>query len=376
EFEQDITKAWVVTGAARFERFSDFGDSSTYKLSSRFKASENISFRGAVSTGFKAPHLAQSYTSTTTINFNNFVASTVRLLPVSHPVARLLGAVDLKPAQSQNATVGAVVTSGSFSASVDAYRIELKDRLALSTQFSSSALTGRLSSLGFPGIDAVQFMTNAIDTTTTGVDVTSSWRWNLKEQGVVTATAAANVNKTSIDRIAGTPKPLADIGITASLFDLTQQIRVTDSSPKNKMSLALNWKRNELAANLNLVRYGQVSTVANTGLSQARIDALTPGFDVKLLPTTPASANSVVIQNFGPRLITDLSLSYPIKKINLTAGVNNLFDVYPEKNLKSTAASVASGTNGSDNAGIFPYPYISPFGYTGRAYFLKAEYRF
>ena len=56
--------------------------------------------------------------------------------------------------------------------------------------------------------------------------------------------------------------------------------------------------------------------------------------------------------------------------------MNNLFDVYPDKNLGSTVASVAAGTNGSDNAGIFPYPYISPFGYTGRAFFAKAEMKF
>lgn len=376
ELEQDITKNWVVTGAARFERFSDFGDSSTFKLSSRLKVADGLSLRGAVSSGFKAPHLAQSYTSTTTINFNNFVPSTVRLLPVSHPVARLLGAVDLKAAESTNATIGTVITRGSFSTSIDAYRITLKDRLALSTQFASAALTSRLAGLGFPGIDAVQFMTNAIDTTTTGVDIASSWRWNLQAQGIVTATAAANFNKTKIDRISGTPKPLADIGITAPLFDITQQIRVTDSSPRDKLSLALNWKRGDLGTNLNFVRYGRVSTVANTSLTPARISALTPGFDVTLLPTTPASANSVVVQNFGPKVITDLSFSHPIKSINVTVGINNLFDVYPAKNLASTAASVAAGTNGSDNAGIFPYPFISPFGYTGRAYFVKADYRF
>lgn len=376
ELEQDITRSWAVTGAARYEHFSDFGNSSTYKLSTRYKLAGPLSLRGSYSTGFKAPHLAQSYTSTTTINFNNFVASNVRLLPVSNPVARLLGATDLKPAKSQNASVGFVLTEGAFAGSLDAYRIKVRDRLALSTQFASTALTAQLASQGYPGIDAVQFMTNAIDTTTSGVDLTSNWRLNLQQHGQLTTTLAANLNRTRIDRIAGTPAPLAAIGISAPLFDLTQQVRVTDSSPKDKLTLAFNWKQGDLSSNVSFVRYGKVATVASTSLSPARIDALTPGYDVRLEPTAPPGVNSQVVQTFGAKLITDLSLGYQFGPVAVTAGVNNVFDVYPDKNLASTPASVAAGTNGSDNAGIFPYPYISPFGYTGRAFFAKAEYKF
>lgn len=45
-------------------------------------------------------------------------------------------------------------------------------RLALSTQFGGAALAARLATLGYPGSGAVQFMTNAIDATTIGVDIT------------------------------------------------------------------------------------------------------------------------------------------------------------------------------------------------------------
>lgn len=376
ELEQDITKQWVLTGAARFERFGDFGNNSTYKLSTRYKVAEPLALRGSLSTGFKAPHLAQSYTSTTATNFNNFVPSLVRLLPVDNPAARALGATDLKPAKSQNTSLGFVLTQGPVNLTVDAYRIQIKDRLALSTQFASAALTARLVALGYPGIDAVQFMTNAIDSTTTGIDITGGWKLGLQEWGSLTTTVAANVNKTRLDRIAPTPAPLAAIGITAPLFDLTQQVRVTESMPKNKLSLGFNWKRGDWSSNLTAVRYGAVATVANTGLTPARIAVLTPGYDVRLEPTNPPSANSQVVQIFRAKWITDLSAGVQLGRVTLTAGVNNLLDVYPDKNLGSTAASVAAGTNGSDNAGIFPYPYISPFGYTGRAFFAKAEMKF
>lgn len=376
ELEQDLSRDWVVTGAARYEHFSDFGNSSTYKLSTRYKVSAPLSLRGSYSTGFKAPHLAQSYTSTTTINFTSFVATTVRLLPVDDTAARALGAQDLKPAKSQNASLGFVYSQGPFSATVDAYQIRIKDRLALSTQFASAALTAQLATLGFPGIDAVQFMTNAIDTTTRGIDISGNWRLPVQDLGAVTATFAANYNETKLDRIAGTPAPLTALGISAPLFDLTQQVRVTESTPKDKITLGLNWKRGDWSANLNAVRYGKVSTVASTSLTPARIAVLTPGYDVRLEPTAPPGANSQVVQTFGAKWVTDISGAVAIGKFTITAGVNNLFDVYPDRNLASTTASVAAGTNGSDNAGIFPYPYISPFGYSGRGYFLRGEMKF
>lgn len=376
EMEQDLTAAWNLTGAARFERFSDFGENSTYKLSTRYRVARELALRGSYSTGFKAPHLAQSFTSTTTINFTNFVATTVRLLPVDDPAARALGAVDLRPAKSKNASIGIVFERGPATLTVDAYQIEIKDRLALSTQFASAALTARLAALGFPGIDAVQFMTNAIDTTTRGVDVTGSWRAPPQSWGAIVATLAANYNDTKLDRIAGTPAPLTALNISAPLFDLTQQVRVVESTPKDKFSLGLNWKRAGWAANVNLVRYGKVSAVANTSLSPARIAVLTPGYDVRLEPTNPPSANSQVVQTFGAKWITDASLAWKVRGITLTLGVNNVFDVYPDRNMASTAATVAAGTNGSDNAGIFPYAFISPFGYSGRTWFARAETRF
>ena len=376
EIEQDLSKDWVLTGAARFERFGDFGNNSTYKLSTRYKVTAPLSLRGSLSSGFKAPHLAQSFTSTTATNFNNFVPSVVRLLPVDNPAARSLGATDLKPAKSRNASLGFVWSQGPMNLTMDAYRIQIKDRLALSTQFGGAALTARLSALGYPGIDAVQFMTNAIDSTTSGIDITGGWKLGLHEMGTLTTTVAANFNKTKLDRIAPTPAPLAAIGITAPLFDLTQQVRVTESTPKDKLALGFNWKRGDWISNLNLVRYGKVAAVANTNLSPARIAVLTPGYEVRLEATNPPSANSQVVQVFGAKWITDVSAGLQLGRVTLTAGVNNLFDVYPDKNLGSTVASVAAGTNGADNAGIFPYPYISPFGYTGRAFFAKAEMKF
>jgi len=377
EIEKDLTTNWVATGAARAEHYSDFGDSNTYKLSSRYMVSDRFAVRGSYSTGFKAPNLAQSFTSKTDVTFISGNAVNIRVLPVSDPIARLLGASDLRPAKSDNLSLGFVVNQGAFALTVDAYQILVTDRLALSSTFQDTRITNLLAGLGYPGIGAVSYMTNAIDTTTRGIDLTSSYRHRFADKSVLTLTAAANFNKTSIDRIVDTPKPLSNLGIVTPLYDVTQQIRLTDASPKDKFVLGANWKKDDWTVNMNVARYGEVSAVAFTNLTPAQIAAVTPGYKVKFAPTAPASANSQVIQIFGAKVLTDLSLSYQWGKATaFTFGVNNLFDVYPDKNIASTPATVAAGTNGSDNAGIFPYPYISPFGYTGRSMFAKLDYRF
>src|SRR5690606_12837952 len=59
--EFDITEKFLLSAAARFENFSDFGGTINGKLAARLKASDHINIRGSVSTGFRAPSLAQIY---------------------------------------------------------------------------------------------------------------------------------------------------------------------------------------------------------------------------------------------------------------------------------------------------------------------------
>lgn len=376
ELERDITKQWMLSGAARYEHFSDFGGSSTFKLATRYELTPQLALRGSVSTGFRAPNLAQSDTSNTSTIFVNGVPVIQRLAPVSSGIARALGATDLKPEKSRNASIGAVWSAGPFTISGDAYRIAIKDRLALSSLFSDTRITTYLASQGYTGVNGVTFMSNAIDTTTKGLDVTSSYRLPMAERGTLVITASGNYNKTDIDRISKAPSQLTALGITTPLYDLTQQVRLTDASPKTKFVLGLNWKKGAWSVNLNNIRYGEVAAVAFTSLTPAQIAVLTPGYDVSLVPVSATSANSQVIQKFGAKILTDLNVSYQFGPATVTVGSNNLFNKYPDKNLASTTASVAAGTNGSDNAGTFPYNYVSPFGYTGRNIFAKLDYKF
>ncbi|MBY0509954.1 MAG: TonB-dependent receptor, partial [Rhodospirillaceae bacterium] len=376
ELEKEFFDRLTLSGAVRYEDFSDFGDSTTFKIAGRFEVSEPFAVRGAYSTGFRAPHLAQSFFSSTSTTFLNGNAVTLRLFPVANPVAQALGATALRPEKSRNITAGGVFNEGAFTMSVDAYQIKVRDRMALSSTFQDTRITNFLAAQGFPGIGAVSYMTNAIDTRTRGVDVTARYKWDLAEKGMLTTTFAGNYNKTKITRIAPTPTQLTTLGIVTPLFDLTQQVRLTSASPRDKYSLDLTWDYQDFSFSLKNTRYGKVKSVAFTSLTPARIAAVTPGYNVALAPTSPAGANSQVIQTFGAEIITDFSISYDWKDATFTLGANNLLDVYPDKNIASTIASVAAGTNGSDNAGTFPYNYISPFGYNGRFLYGRVAYKF
>lgn len=377
EIEQEFFDRLLISAALRHENFSDFGNTTDYRLASRFKLTDWLSARGSFGTAFRAPALAQSHYSAGNTSFINGAPVLIQILPVDNPIARLVGSSELKPEKARNLSLGAVIDLANFEFSVDWYRVQVDDRIVISSNFQDARITNFLASRGFPGIGAVAYITNAVDTTTKGIDATASYRVALGDLGRLSATLAANINRTRFDRIAGVPPALSALGITTPLFDLTQQVRFSRSHPRDKVSLNLGWSRGPFSAALTNTRYGRVSAVALQNRTPAQVAALTRGFDTELVPSLTNPANSDIIQNFGAKLITDLELSYKLTKaVRLSAGATNLFDVYPDRNLASTVETVAVGTNGSDNAGTLPYNAISPFGFSGRYVYARLGIEF
>ena len=382
DFEQNLTEQWLVSAAGRFESYSDFGNNSTGKLASRFAFTKEFSVRGSVSTGFRAPHLAQQWFSSTATNNIGGVLLEVSTFPVSLPIAKALGASDLKPEKSTNESFGFTTEPlPNFSASVDFYRVNIKDRIVLSSNYTGAAVTNFLTSQGLPAVGGGRYFTNAVNTKTEGADVTLRYKLNLKEAGKLTLTGSANFGSTKVTKFKPTPPQLAALGITTPLFDLTEKIRMEKGQPKNVLNFIANYEIKKFSFQLREVRYGEVSAVAlgnNGGINQANQDALLGGYKVQLVDPVPGSAagNKQVIQTFDAKWITDLDVTYRItKQFTLSAGVNNLFNIYPSENIRS---KVVNGTafTGSDNVGIFPYSGISPFGFNGAFYYTKVAYKF
>ena len=112
DFEADVLK-WLRLGlAGRFEHYTDFGDTSDFKITARIEASRQLVFRGAASTGFRAPSLGQTNFSAISTNFllvnGVFTPFDVGHFRVNSALARALGATDLKPEDSTNYSAGFV----------------------------------------------------------------------------------------------------------------------------------------------------------------------------------------------------------------------------------------------------------------------------
>jgi iron complex outermembrane receptor protein len=382
DFEANVTDQWLVSVAGRAEDYSDFGQNATGKLASRFAFTKELALRGSISSGFRAPHLAQEWFSSTATNFIGGAPFEVQTFPVTNAVGQALGARKLKPEKSDSYSAGITWQPiPALTTSVDFYRINIDDRIVLSSNYTGAAVTNFLVAQGLPAVGGGRYFTNAVDTKTDGVDLTARYVYRLPDASKLTFTGGANFNKTSITSYKPTPPQLAALGITTPLFDLTESVRMSRGQPRNNFNMIVNYDIKKFSFMLRNVRYGKVSTVAlgnNGGVNQATIDALTPGYNVELVDAIPGSAagNKQVIQTFGAKWITDLDLTYRyMKGLTFSIGANNLFNIYPDENIRSKIVGGAAFA-GSDNVGIFPYSAISPFGFSGTSYYGKVSYKF
>src|SRR5262249_45109429 len=145
DVEGDLRHWLRVGGAARRGHYGDFGGTADGKLTGRLQPNQYFLVRGAVSTGFRAPSLGQSYFSSTATNFLNLGQGLVPVesltLPVNSAPAQALGAVPLKPENSRNASAGIVVAPiNPLEFAIDYYHIAIDDRIVLSGNFTAAPI--------------------------------------------------------------------------------------------------------------------------------------------------------------------------------------------------------------------------------------------
>lgn len=346
DVSSDLTPQWLVDLAARTENYSDFGGTTTGKVSSRYQLVPGLALRGAVSSGFRAPSLMQEYFSSTATNFIGGVPFDIKTFPVSSPEARVLGASDLKPERSVNVSAGAAfepVTNLSITA--DYYSIRITDRIVLSENYVGPDVTAKLASIGITGVAGGRFFTNAIDTKTEGVDVISNLGFTLDNGAVARLTAAYNHNGTRVTRVSKTPPELS--ALQEALFGRVERGRIEVGNPRDNFIFSGNYAAGALNLNARTQRFGEVTSVGSA----------------------PSNAFGPLDQTFSPKWITDASVGYNFGRVTGTLGADNIFDVYPDRN--NNVGSFAAGNGGNSNFGIFPYNGISPFGFNGRFLYIR-----
>lgn len=382
EAELEPVAGWTINGAGRYEHYSDFGSNWTGQGSTRIALFDGLAARGSIGTGFHAPALAQQYFSSTSSRtlivggFPQFVL--VRTAPPGSSLARALGAQDLKPEKSTNYSVGLTYGGGGFNASVDVYQVDVDDRIFLSSNYvdpaGSSRLRDYLASQGSPGVTSVRYFTNAADTRSRGIDVTAAYRFTVDGAGTFRLSAAYNHNETRLRRVIATPGQVTALGITTPLFDVIEQTRVERGQPRDKLALGGNWKIGPVTFDARTTLYGKVEQVALTNQTAAQVALAAQGSTpFRTLPTQSGAAGNLdVIQQLRPKWVTDFSFTGQVNRnITATVGANNLFNVYPTKNIATTPS-----LSGADTFGVFPYSEFSPFGFSGAFYYARVGFSF
>ena len=342
DLEGDVFEQLRVGVAGRFEDFSDFGNTTNGKLTLRYSPTKKVILRGAVSTGFRAPSLNQSYFSAVSTNFLRDPATgqlapfEVGTYPVSSPIARALGATPLKPEKSKNRSFGIVFEPVSnLELTADYFQIDIEDRVVFSGNFTGARVQPLIAPFGVTG---ARFFTNAIDTETKGYDLVANYQRVFSTIGRVDFSAAYSNNKTEIVGVVQTPSILA--GLEETLFDRIERRRIECGQPHDNIRLMESWSRGPWGATMRQSRYGDFCSFT-------------------LLPQDD--------QVYSSTWLADVEASYRWRDYTFALGAENIFDQMPDENFPGTPQG---------NFGIFPYPSQSPFGMNGRFIYTRLSYTF
>jgi len=381
DLELNPVKAWLINAAVRYENYSDFGSTFNYKFATRVKVTNSFNLRGAIATGFRAPSLQQRFFNSTATQFLGGVPFEVGTFRNNSQPAKLLGIPNLKQEDSYSYSAGFTykIPNSNLTITVDGYLVDIKDRIVLTGQFArpGGTPTGDLLALqqAFDAAKATSatFFTNAINTQSKGIDFILTNRFKFDNFSLKTDLAGTVSQTRQVGDIKASDL-LKNTGNVNRYFDEASRTYLQSAVPTSKLSLMNTITAGKVEVFLRQTYFGKV-TDPNT--ADVNGDGLVGG----------AFVNNQFIAVEHPvweaRTITDFSVGYEAsKRIRITAGANNIFDIYPDKNLKVQTAALPSGgstaTYGApttidlSNANQFEYSRnVSQFGFNGRFIFVR-----
>lgn len=387
--ELDVTDKWLISGAVRFENYSDFGSTFNYKIATRYKLTDKINIRAAHSTGFRAPSLQQIYYNATSTQFVGGVAYEVGTFSNDSQIARNLGIPQLKQEESVSYSAGftAKIPNANLTFTVDGYYIKIKNRVVLTDQFlrpngtypEGSSQYDLQKEFDKANANAATFFANAIDTQTKGLEGVISHKAKFSSIAL-NSDFAVTISKTNrVGNIHGSDL-LINAGQINRYYSETSRVYLEEAIPRFKASLNNSLEINKFSVLLRNVYFGKVTdpnTMDTNGDGKI-------GYEI---------VNGGVVENehpvWGAKIITDLSVAYKFNKsFILTVGANNLFDIYPSKNYGPANVQRpfmdASGnivykpaTIDLSNQDQFVYSRnVSQFGMNGRFLFTRLNFNF
>jgi iron complex outermembrane receptor protein len=353
--------------AGRYEHYSDFGNTTVGKLTARYDFNPMIAVRGTVSTGFRAPTLAEEYYSATNVAPTFAVVN----LPPNSPAAHLAGFKNLTPEKSTNYSLGFVAhPADRLQITLDAYQIEIRDRIVntgtllglTGTTVVSQGVLNAIAAHGNvldPSVSyvGIAVFTNGANTRTRGAELTATYASDFAEYGHVDWTVGLNYNETTITKLQPLPAQVVSVPFQqTSILSPTALSTLTSASPKEKAVLGAYWTLGKFSVNLRETIYGSVSSI---------IDFSGAGTDPEARKFTVGSAG-----------ITDIDIGYNLTtSVKLNVGANNLFDQRPPG-----VPNVPNGNGGvrplSGNNVYGEPAQFSPYGINGGYYYGRVTFTF
>jgi iron complex outermembrane recepter protein len=213
----------------------------------------------------------------------------------------------------------------------------VNDRIVLTGFLDTPEVVAILQGIGSRA-EAAHYLTNAIDTRTSGLDVNGNYGVDALGGGL-DLTAAFNLTRTRIPNENNIPLPpeLENTGEELiGRYDEGGLLAMTKERPVWRGTFTASYNRYAWSG---LVRYSYYGKYTSSLYSYSGSD----------------------VQTYSGKGLTDVELGYTFRGQRLAIGARNVFDVFPDR---------MSANNGFD---IFPFPPASPFGYNGRWVYGRVE---
>ncbi len=335
DVEADITERFLLSGAVRFEDFSDFGNTTNGKLSALFRLSESFALRGSASTGFRAPTLGQSNLQRSATAFSGGQLIETLVIASTDPIAQFFGGGQLDPEESRNFSIGLTTAIGPVSITADYFDIRVDDRIAQLSQTITPEQRAQLIALGITEaatISTVQFFTNDFDTKTRGLDIVAIAPFS-SSFGDTRLTLAYNHNETTV----------TNPGTTVSAG---RRREIEDALPANRLTLGAT---HEMGNFNGLIRVNYYDEAFENLFNDETIPVVT-----------------------DPLTMVDIEFGWKFaENFRLAVGAKNVFDEYPDE------WSLADGSNGRTPGFLGAiYPLNHPAGFNGGSYYVRLSSNF
>jgi len=342
-------KQWDLDFAGRFEHYTDAGNTETGKFTTRYNFTDRIAIRGTISTGFRAPTLAEEHYSSLSVSPTGASGT----LGANSTAARGIGAAALSPEYSTSAEGGIVLEPvDRFHISADVYQINIRDRIVSAASIKGQAAYDAVSAAGVQintnGLSlsniSASYYANAESTRTQGLDIQGDYKFLLHKYGNLDLSLLLNLNRTVVTHV--------NNNIFNTPFANAQSVSNITGVPRSKIVLDAHWQYKKWDVNIRQTRYGSTKTLLTYE---------------DLAPSNLQYSNTTWAQFVGsPVWTTDLQVGYAFTDAyRLTIGANNIFNERPRE--------VPLINN---YLGVSAYPASSALSLTGAYYFGRFDANF